>query len=147
MCINTLAWGATHMFMFASAPLCILLALVGQFYGCSSSMAASGFGSEYVCNENEKSLFFFNNCWQVVMWVTYLTVTTRLKPDRSFMLALFAPFLVLGVVLIVYSLVAPSAAQQASGAWVGYVASTTVWFGLFGFSWYVHVEPDSRDML
>ena len=55
-CCNAFGFGACHLFMLISAPLCILLAIGGQIYGCSPTLRASGFGESYTCNENEEQL-------------------------------------------------------------------------------------------
>ena len=141
-CCNAFGFGACHLFMLISAPLCILLAIGGQFYGCSPTLRASGFGESYTCNENEEQLYFFNNMWQCTIWTVYVLQILQ-KPSKQLVALLFTPFMLLSVALAVYSTFHPPPTSTPAATAISMILSSVVWFALFGYCYYVHVEPRS----
>lgn len=141
MCVNTASFGAAHMFMLVSGVVCILVAVVGQLCGCSASMAASGV--LYECSPFEDALFFFNNAWQATVWATLMAVTVELRPSREKIVTIFTPFILLAVVMIVFSALNPMGDASTPAATIGYTVATFLWFGLFGYAVYAHKEPSS----
>ena len=128
--------------MLISAPLCILLAIGGQIYGCSPTLRASGFGESYTCNENEEQLYFFNNMWQCTIWTVYVLQILQ-KPSKQLVALLFTPFMLLSVALAVYSTFHPPPTSTPAATATSMTLSSVVWFALFGYCYYVHVEPRS----
>ena len=176
MCVNAFGFGAVHVFMLASAPLCILTAFVGQLLGCSSMVrAASGhgrpaacsheedafffcYGDQYECTASEHVFYFFNvvpaqltavganfvsNGWQCATW-TAITLITLQKPPKELMLRLFAPFMLFGLVQVMWGFTSPYAPDPPAPTWV-VALCTLLWFGLFGYAYHRHEEPkDAR---
>lgn len=138
-------FGAVHWWMLVSAMICILTAVGGQLFGCTPTMLASGY-SEYVCNENEEMMFFFNNGFQCAIWGILSTATVLLKPQKNAMMLIFSPFLLLAAALIVYSYQHPiSSSTQDTSFWL--IVTTVVWFGLLGVAYQAHKEPEPRSSM
>ena len=142
MCVNAFGWGALHMWIFVSAPICILTALGGQAYGCSETSIASGYATGYVCNENEEGLFFFNNMWQTTVWAILVLFVALFKPLKTKLLLVFSPFLVLAAVLILF---APEQKALQDTNKLTLLISSLVWFGSFAFAFAVHIEPNKSN--
>ena len=144
MC-NAFGFGAVHVWFLVSAALCVVMAVGGQIYGCSPSMALSGYGADYECNDNEEALFFFNNGWQVTIWGILVMVTLTRPPART-MLLIFSPFVLLSFALVtVFGVMNPSPEMQTS--WTMNTIALVIWFGSLGYAYAVHVEPSSGSML
>ena len=172
MCINAFGFGAVHVFMLISAPICILTAFVGQLLGCSSRVRfASGhgrpaacspgedafffcYGDDYECTGSEHVFYFFNvvpaqltagaanfvsNGWQCATWTAIALVTLQ-KPPKELMLRLFAPFMVLGLLQVMFGFQSPYAPEPPAPTWM-IALCTLLWYGLFGYAYYQHVEP------
>eukprot|EP00929_Paragymnodinium_shiwhaense_P044998 TRINITY_DN23048_c0_g1_i3.p1 TRINITY_DN23048_c0_g1~~TRINITY_DN23048_c0_g1_i3.p1 ORF type:complete len:137 (+),score=7.13 TRINITY_DN23048_c0_g1_i3:74-484(+) len=133
MCFNACGFGALHMFILMSAPWCILTAVAGQLYGCTPTMRSSGYGSDYVCSDVVEVMYFFNNGWQVTVWLI-LTIVALTKPPKHVMAATFSPFILFAISLLAYTALRPSEATadmlSPDGPWC-IVVSTVVWFGMF----------------
>lgn len=139
MCVNAFGWGALHVWIFVSAPICILTALGGQVYGCSESAIASGYPTGYLCNENEEGLFFFNNMWQATIWAILTLFVAMFQPLKKQLLIVFSPFLLLAVVLMLFS--PDQKAIQETNKFTLYF-SALVWFGSFALAYAIHIEPN-----
>ena len=137
MCFNAFGFGALHMWIFVSAPLCILMALGGQAYGCSETAVASGYSADYKCNDNEESLFFFNNMWQTTIWAILTLYVALHKPNKKKLLVVFTPFFVLAAVLLLFC---PQHESVEQHSMLSMVLSTIIWFGSFAYSFVVHTE-------
>ena len=127
-----------------SAPICILTALGGQVYGCSEIAIASGYPADYVCNENEEGLFFFNNMWQTTIWTILTLFVALFQPLKKKLLIVFSPFLVLTVVLMFFS---PDQKMiQETTEYMLYL-NAFGWYGSFAFAYVVHIEPNASRVM